>query len=29
MGHLTITGASAGEVAAEAHALRDAISRPR
>jgi 5-(carboxyamino)imidazole ribonucleotide synthase len=29
MGHLTITGASAAEVAAEAHALRDTISRPR
>jgi 5-(carboxyamino)imidazole ribonucleotide synthase len=29
MGHLTITGGSAGDVAAEALALRDAISRSR
>jgi 5-(carboxyamino)imidazole ribonucleotide synthase len=29
MGHLTLTGASADEVAAEAHALRDAINRSR
>jgi 5-(carboxyamino)imidazole ribonucleotide synthase len=29
MGHLTITGSSADDVAAEAHQLRDAISRSR